>query len=219
AKLETQNPDTRSKVNGASTQSTTSKIVTNSSRAARILFTQPIVLAMSLYGALVFSSMYTLYATFQDVWSQHPYYFNSTQTALNSLAPAIGFLLAAAFIIPFIDKQTLHLPRSVQQRRQRRTRIPTPAGKHRRRLPAPLAVLVRLDARVQTTVASAANYYIDSFEQYAASALAAEAFLRATLGGIVPLFAPTMFEKLGYGWGMSVFGFLSLVLTPAPMVF
>jgi hypothetical protein len=63
------------------------------------------------------------------------------------------------------------------------------------------------------------NYYIDSFEQYSASALAAGAFLRAILGGIVPLFAPTMFEKLGYGWGMSGFGFLSLVLMPAPMVF
>ena len=28
-----------------------------------------------------------------------------------------------------------------------------------------------------------------------------------------------MFESLGYGWGISVFGFLSLAISPAPLVF
>jgi MFS family permease len=236
AKLETQNSDTRYKVNGASNQSTTSKIVTNSSRAARILFTQPIVLAMSLYGALVFSSMYTLYATFQDVWSQHPYYFSSTQISLTSLAPAIGFLLAAALIVPFIDKLYIYLAaRSKDGKGVPEYRLPLanigavllPVSlfwfgwtlEYRLPWPVPLSATLLFGAAQVSIFNTLQNYYIDSFEQYSASALAAGAFLRAILGGIVPLFAPTMFEKLGYGWGMSVFGFLSLVLMPAPMVF
>ena len=63
------------------------------------------------------------------------------------------------------------------------------------------------------------NYYIDSFERYSASAIAAGAVFRSVIGGIVPLFAPQMFEALGYGWGISVFGFLSLAIAPAPLIF
>lgn len=63
------------------------------------------------------------------------------------------------------------------------------------------------------------NYYIDCFEKYAASAIAAGAVFRSVVGGIVPLFAPTLFEKLGYGWGVSVFGFLALAIAPAPLIF
>jgi len=63
------------------------------------------------------------------------------------------------------------------------------------------------------------NYYIDSFEKYAASAIAAGAVFRSVLGGVVPLFAPAIFDKLGYGWGISVFAFLSVLISPAPIVF
>ena len=63
------------------------------------------------------------------------------------------------------------------------------------------------------------NYYIDSFEKYAASAIAAGALFRSIFGGVVPLLAPELFDKLGYGWGISVFGFLSASLAPAPMLF
>ncbi|KAE9983888.1 hypothetical protein EG327_005309 [Venturia inaequalis] len=63
------------------------------------------------------------------------------------------------------------------------------------------------------------NYYIDSFEKYAASAIAAGALFRSVFGGVVPLLAPGLFDKLGYGWGISIFGFLSVVLAPAPVLF
>lgn len=63
------------------------------------------------------------------------------------------------------------------------------------------------------------TYYIDAYESNAASALAAGAVLRSLVGGVVPLFVSGMFDQLGYGWGMSVFGILSVVLMPAPAVF
>jgi len=63
------------------------------------------------------------------------------------------------------------------------------------------------------------NYYIDSFEKYAASAIAAGAVFRSLLGGVVPLFAPALFDKLDYGWGISVFAFFSLAIAPAPTIF
>lgn len=63
------------------------------------------------------------------------------------------------------------------------------------------------------------NYYIDAFEKYAASSIAAGAVLRSVFGGLVPLFAPSLFDAVGYGWGISAFGFVALALAPAPLLF
>jgi MFS family permease len=67
----------------------------NCSRALRILFTQPIVLIMSIYQAVIFSTMFTLYSTFTNVWTSPPYNFTKKQLALTYLAPATGFIIAA----------------------------------------------------------------------------------------------------------------------------
>lgn len=63
------------------------------------------------------------------------------------------------------------------------------------------------------------NYYIDAFEKYAASAIAAGAVFRSLFAGIIPLFAPSLFKAVGYGWGISVFALVSVVLAPAPLLF
>lgn len=63
------------------------------------------------------------------------------------------------------------------------------------------------------------NYYIDSFEKYAASAIAAGALFRSLIGGVVPLFTSTLFDKVGVGWGMSIFAFISIGLAPSPLLF
>ena len=70
-----------------------------------------------------------------------------------------------------------------------------------------------------TILSTCQNYYIDSFQKYAASAIAAGAVFRSIVGGILPLGASKMFESAGYGWGISVFAFLSLALSPAPLLF
>lgn len=67
----------------------------NCTRALQILFTQPIVLTMSIYQAIIFATMFTLYATFTNVWTSPPYNFTKKQLALTYLAPAVGFIIAA----------------------------------------------------------------------------------------------------------------------------
>lgn len=47
---------------------------------------------------------------------------------------------------------------------------------------------------------SMTNYLIDSYELYAASALAAQAVSRCMFGAIFPLFASQMYETLGLHW-------------------
>lgn len=56
------------------------------------------------------------------------------------------------------------------------------------------------------------NYYTDAFE-------AAGAVFRSVVGGVAPVLEPSLFKSTGYGWRISVFGFLGLMLAPASLLF
>ena len=62
-------------------------------------------------------------------------------------------------------------------------------------------------------------YIIDAYPRYAASAMSASAILRALAGFGFPLFATAMYDRLGYGWGNSLLGFVAIFLgVPAPVL-
>ena len=62
------------------------------------------------------------------------------------------------------------------------------------------------------------TYLIDAYTRYAASAIAAATVLRSLAGFGFPLFAPYMYNALGYGWGNSLIGFIAVGLgIPAPI--
>ncbi|KAL9125298.1 MAG: hypothetical protein Q9217_005480 [Psora testacea] len=70
-----------------------------------------------------------------------------------------------------------------------------------------------------TIFQSAQNYLVDTFERYAASAIAANTFLRSTFAASFPLFVSPMYHKLGIPWASSVFGFFAVALIPIPFLF
>ena len=55
-------------------------------------------------------------------------------------------------------------------------------------------------------------YQIGEFGKYAASAGAASRCVSYFLAFVLPIFAPKMYKKLGYGWGSSTVAFISLGL-------
>ena len=70
-----------------------------------------------------------------------------------------------------------------------------------------------------TIFQAALNYLIDTFTRYAASAIAANTFLRSVFALAFPLFINPMYKKLGIDWGTSVFAFFAVLLIPIPYVF
>ena len=62
------------------------------------------------------------------------------------------------------------------------------------------------------------SYLVDSFGIHAASAMAASLVLRNTITAFLPLAAPVLFSKIGYGWGGSVLALIALVVLPAPFI-
>ena len=63
------------------------------------------------------------------------------------------------------------------------------------------------------------NYIIDSYLMFAASAIAANTFMRSLFGAIFPLFGYYMFEGIGINWGMTLLGCISTLLIPMPFIF
>lgn len=62
-------------------------------------------------------------------------------------------------------------------------------------------------------------YLTDCYEQYSASALAANALLRCLFGAAFAVFADTMHDRLGTSWATSLLAFIAVGLTPLPWLF
>lgn len=64
------------------------------------------------------------------------------------------------------------------------------------------------------------TYIIDAFTLHAASALAVVSFLRSLAGFGFPLFAPAMYDALGFGVGDTILAACAIVIgVPAYVVF
>ncbi|KAL8833483.1 MAG: hypothetical protein Q9176_007958 [Flavoplaca citrina] len=212
------------------------KLISSMQRPLRILFTQPIVLTMAIWQAILFGTTYSLYTNFEAIYGSNGYYgFSTTQVGLVYLGPGLGFFICVWFIVPKIDTIYNHLTKKHGGEAKPEYRLPL-ANIGAVLIPISLfwfAWTVEYKVHWAVTVLStvffglgqitilntAQNYYIDSFQKYAASAIAAGAVFRSIVGGIVPLFATQLFQQVGYGWGVSTFAFTSLALSPAPLLF
>ncbi|GAA5874903.1 hypothetical protein JCM3774_006566 [Rhodotorula dairenensis] len=65
------------------------------------------------------------------------------------------------------------------------------------------------------------SYMIDTFTLHAASALAATICLRSICGFAFPLFAPYMYDAIGYGWGCTILALVALFVggPAAPLLY
>ncbi|KAI9647187.1 hypothetical protein NHQ30_003570 [Ciborinia camelliae] len=84
---------------------------------------------------------------------------------------------------------------------------------------APCAGLVFMGFGFFTIFQSALNYQIDTFTSCAASAVAAQTFVRSLFAASFPMFVMPMFYGLGIKWGSSLLGFVATLLMPIPFLF
>ena len=224
-----ENPHAKYEVDGASDMSILQKVAQvrvstlrqslranessqNSTRAVRILFTQPIVAIMSFYQALIFASLFSLYAQYEAIWTSSPYDFTKTQVGLAYLGPAIGFCIVAAISVAFIDKIYTYLSKVNNDEGLPEYRLPLanigalllPISlfwfgwtiEKQYMWPIPVLATVFFGASQVSVFNPVQTYYIDAYGQAAASALAAGAFLRSIIGGVTPLFVGQLYVML-----------------------
>ncbi|KAJ4372529.1 hypothetical protein N0V83_004304 [Neocucurbitaria cava] len=198
------------------------------------IFAQPIVATMAVYQALLFGTTYSIYTNMQPIY-QDGYGFDTEKVGLLYLGPGLGFLFAVWFLVPRIDTVYKTLTARHNDKARPEFRLPLAnigavfipislfwfawtVEKHTHWFASISATFFYGIGQVMILNCTQ-NYFIDSFEKYAASAIAAGTVFRSLVGGVIPLLAPGLFEKLGYGWGISTFAFVSLVLAPAPILF
>ncbi|KAI1093082.1 polyamine transporter 1 [Rostrohypoxylon terebratum] len=70
-----------------------------------------------------------------------------------------------------------------------------------------------------TIFQAALNYLVDTFQTYAASAVAANTFLRSCFAAAFPLIVSPLYHNIGVGPGSSIFAGFACLLIPVPYVF
>jgi len=66
---------------------------------------------------------------------------------------------------------------------------------------------------------SSYQYLIDSYEIYAASALASATLIRYVASGAMVIIATPFYKNMGVHWTLTILGCLSALMAPLPYVF
>ncbi|KAI0538481.1 major facilitator superfamily transporter [Xylaria digitata] len=198
-----------------------------------LLFREPIVTLLSLYLAIIYGTLYLMFAAFPIIFDE----LRNWSTGISGLAflgIAVGTVISVAAF-------------GFDQVRYRKIcdangGAPVPEA----RLPLALVGSVMLPiglfifawtngpeihwivpivasgifgAGLVSVFLSSQNYLIDSYTIFAASVIAGSSILRSLFGAAFPLFTTPLYNNLGIHWGSSVPAFLSLVFLPFPFLF
>jgi multidrug resistance protein len=192
------------------------------SRPLRLLMFHPLVQIVSVLQAFIYGLLYVVLSSFADVWIQH-YQFPVELSGLHYIALALGEIVGSQFGGRFLDLY----------RRRCQARVSddsdTVDPEHRLKLAFPGLALWPLalvlygwtaQYRVHWSVVDLgiflmsvgtqlggipiSAYVIEAYGEHTSSAIAATQFPRSLAAFLFPLFAPKMYQGLGYGWGNTV---------------
>jgi MFS family permease len=203
-------------------------------RPLRLLLFHPVIQITSIISAVEYGITYIVLATFADLWTKQ--YGQSVEiSGLHYIACALGEIVGSQLGGPLMDRHF----------RRTKARNPNvePAPEYRIPLSFPGALLspvgfliygwtaqyrihwVVVDFGIFLALFSMQvpgmvlqAYVIDSYADHTSSATAASQFLRSLGAFLFPLFAPKMYDKIGYGWGNTAMGLTSMVFGLTPLV-
>ncbi|KAI5798448.1 major facilitator superfamily domain-containing protein, partial [Pyronema domesticum] len=210
----------------------------NFSRPIKLLFTEPIILLISIYTAFVYAILYLFLVSYPIVFASVRGWSPGV-SALPYIGMVTGIFLGGCLVIgfqPWTNRRAAVAGHVVPEDRlvpciigsvffpiglfwfswsganaDIHWIVPTLAG-----VPFGLGLI--------TIFLQCLNYLIDAYLMFSASAIAANTFLRSVLAAGFPLFGRFLFEpkprgKLGIGWAGSLLGFLALLMVPIPVFF
>ncbi|EKG16474.1 Major facilitator superfamily [Macrophomina phaseolina MS6] len=198
-----------------------------------LLAVEPIVLLLSVYVAIVYGTLYMLFAAFPVVFQVHRGW-SAGVSGLAFVGVAVGMLVATLWAI--VDNgRYARLCVKHGGMPPPETRLPlTMVGGVA--LPVglfwfawtnydsihwivPIIAGGFIGLGITFILISLINYLVDSYTIFAASVLAANNALRSVFAAAFPLFTPAMYDNLGVHWASSVPAFLALACAPLPFLF
>lgn len=200
-----------------------------------LLATQPIIQVFAVYMAILYGCMYILLTVFAEVFGQI-YNERPGIASLNYISLAIGFTIGGQVGGRVVDYSYRTLTaRQADGKGQPEFKLPLlmatsiifPSGlliygwtaEYKTHWIGPNIGAGLFAAGAMGTFLVCQSYLVDVLPLYAASVLAAAVFVRSLGGFGFPLFAPSMYQALGQGWGNTVLALVSAVIgIPAPYV-
>lgn len=232
-KKETGNENLRSKLDSGITKKEYFKRAII--RPTKMLIFSPIVLALSIYMAVVYGYLYLLFTTLTPVY-EGLYHFSNGIVGLTFLGIGLGSMLGLVIFGILSDRLLKILTaRSGTGEMKPEYRLPPlipgsifiPIGlfwygwsveKHIHWIMGIIGTMW-VGFGMLASFMSISTYLTDSFPRHAASAMAANTVLRSLVGAFLPLAGPKMYATLGYGWGSSLLAFIALLISPVAYIF
>ncbi|EME40417.1 hypothetical protein DOTSEDRAFT_90658 [Dothistroma septosporum NZE10] len=210
-------------------------IVTILGRPLRMLLTEPIVTACCLWLSIIYAINFMLFQAFDQIFP--PIYgFSSGETGLAFLGISVGCFLSLP--ICFWWDYTLRKAKASHKTwafKEEYQRLPLAiiggplftismfwiGWSARRSVHYIVPILGGLPLGIGFVLifVALANYLVDSYKIYSASALGATSIARSTFGVVLPFAAKPMYDALGVPWACSLLGFFSLAMCAIPFVF
>ncbi|KAJ5669755.1 hypothetical protein N7462_010825 [Penicillium macrosclerotiorum] len=200
-------------------------------RPITMIMTEPVLDLMCMYIVLIYSMLYAFFFAYPVIFGKL-YNYNDGQIGLMFIPILIGAGISL-LVTPAIEKQFKRICAS---------RAPTPEDRLFAALigapfiPVSFFLLGATSFKHIIWVGPASsgiafgfgmvlcyyavnNYIIDSYQKYAASALAAKVFLRSGGGAAFPLFTTQMYDRLGLQWGSWLLAFIGVGMVFIPYIF
>ncbi|SPO22661.1 related to mfs-multidrug-resistance transporter [Ustilago trichophora] len=198
-----------------------------------MLFTEPIVFWFTLFDAVNYAVIYVFFEAYPLIFTQ--YGFNMGQQGLTFIGVLMGFIIAYflyAFQIKWYNYAGTKRPDG----------NPTPEDLLLWGIPGgflfpvslfffawtsfpPIPWIVPVIAGSLFGVSShtlfliVSDYTVSSYSIYAASAVAAQSFLRELFCGAFTLITEIMYHNVGYQWSSSILAFIGVPLSIIPLIF
>lgn len=201
---------------------------TSITRPIIFLFRSPIVLVVSLYSAVTYSYMYILFTTFTEVFEE-VYDFSPGQAGLAYLGLGLGFIFGQVTVGYFSDRH-LKKQAAIHGKMKPEDRLPplvlgcclVPVGlfwygwaaEYKVHWFVTIAGTFFVGLGIYYVHLVTQVYLVDAYTLYAASAVAAELFIRCVFGATIPLAGPLLYESVGLGWGNTILGLIAVGFAP-----
>ncbi|KAF8333792.1 MFS polyamine transporter [Amanita rubescens] len=204
-------------------------------RPFALLAREPIIQLVSLYLAFIYGLLYLFLTSMPNIF-MGVYHESLGISGLHYIALGIGLTLASQINARMLDKIYIYFKNRNGGVGEPEFRLPStivgavllPIGlfisgwaaqAHVHWAVTDLGIMF-VGAGIILVFQSTQTYVIDAFTLYAASALACVACFRSLAGFGFPLFAPAMYNALGYGKGNTILACISIALGwPAPCLF
>lgn len=211
----------------------TQRLVLNIIRPVQLLIYHPMVYGLGILLSVIYGLLYLIIVVFPALWV-YKYHYSIGTSGLMFVSLGIGFLLGIAIFTPWIDKSYARLTANNGGVAKPEYRLETLlyggvvgpgsvlafgwcAEKHTHWI-LPCIFSALFCTAVVNCFQTINNYVIDMNPRFGASSVAAVTVFRSLFGFIFPLFAPKMFGNIGYGWGMTIFFFIGILVgVPYPL--